>query len=153
MWYTGSGTVIEYEQIVALIREHSKNNGSVFIGTDSFLKNDSCVFSTAICLHGADGQRGGRYFIKRNKLVSSHIPLAARMTEEVHRSVEAGMDLIDKGISVKIEIHIDVSGPNTSAATSKYSDMLTGYAKGAGFDTKVKPNSWASSAIADKHSK
>jgi hypothetical protein len=153
MWYTGSGNVIEYEQIVTLVKEHSRNNGSVFIGTDSFLKSDSCVFSTAICLHGADGQRGGRYFIRRNKLKSGHIPLAARMTEEVHRSVEAGMKLVEQGVNVRIEIHIDVSGPNASAATSKYSDMLTGYAKGAGFDAKVKPNSWASSAIADKHSK
>ena len=153
MWYTGSGTVVEYGQIVAFIKEHSRNNGSVFIGTDSFLKNDSCIFSTAICLHGADGQRGGRYFIKRNKIKDSNIPLVARMTEEVHRSVETGMKLVEQGVRVKIEIHIDVSAPNAAAATSKYSDMLTGYAKGAGFDAKVKPNSWASSAIADKHSK
>ena len=93
------------------------------------------------------------YQIKRNKIKGLSIPLVARMTEEVHRSVETGMKLVEQGIKVKIEIHIDVSGPDASAATSKYSDMLTGYAKGAGFDAKVKPNSWASSAIADKHSK
>ena len=153
MWFTGTGSVIKYEQIVGLIKEHSKNNGSVFIGTDSFLTKDTCVFSTAICLHGANGQKGGNYFIKRSKLRNNSSSLVARMTEEVHRSVEVGMKLIEEGIDVKIEIHIDVSGPNANAETSKYSDMLTGYAKGAGFDAKVKPNSWASSAVADKHSK
>ena len=31
--------------------------------------------------------------------------------------------------------------------------MLIGYAKGVGFKCKVKPNAFAASSIADKHSK
>jgi len=31
--------------------------------------------------------------------------------------------------------------------------MLTGFAKGSGFNVKIKPNAWASQSVADKHSK
>ena len=55
--------------------------------------------------------------------------------------------------NIKIEIHLDVSASDKKAGTSHISDMLVGYAKGAGFETKIKPDAFAAASIADKHSK
>ena len=52
-----------------------------------------------------------------------------------------------------IEIHLDISSSDKGEKTSSYADMLIGYAKGVGFECKVKPESFAASSIADKHSK
>ena len=54
------------------------------------------------------------------------------------------MDLVQK---------LDISSADKKEKTSSYADMLIGYAKGVGFKCKVKPNAFAASSIADKHSK
>ena len=61
-WNTGSKNIIDYNTIILQIKEHSKENGTVYIGTDSFFIKNDCIFATAICLYGADKQKGGRYF-------------------------------------------------------------------------------------------
>ena len=66
-WNTGTKNKINYTSIILQIKEHSKQNGTVYIGTDSFFIKDNCIFSTAICLYGADNQQGGRYFYTKSK--------------------------------------------------------------------------------------
>ena len=67
IWTAGSGSKHTFTQICEEIREHSLAGGSIFVGTDSFLTGEKCIFATAICLHGANGQSGGRYFFKRSR--------------------------------------------------------------------------------------
>jgi len=52
-----------------------------------------------------------------------------------------------------IEVHLDISSSASQAATSSFSDSIRGYVDSAGFENKIKPNSWASFSIADKHAK
>ncbi len=54
---------------------------------------------------------------------------------------------------IKVEIHLDVSASDKKESTSQFSDMLVGFARGAGFETKIKPDAFAAASIADKHSK
>lgn len=153
MWHTGAGYEISMEEIFKTIQSHAKNNGSVFIGCDSHVIKNYCVFSTAICLHGADGQRGGRYFYKREKLKSKNFPsMLMRLTKEVENSIDIATTIAEYDERINIEIHIDAN-TRKEGKTHKFADMLMGYAKGAGFDCKVKPEAWASNSIADKHSK
>jgi predicted RNase H-related nuclease YkuK (DUF458 family) len=53
----------------------------------------------------------------------------------------------------EIELHLDISPAHKQNGTSQFADMLTGFAKGSGFNVKIKPNAWASQSVADKHSK
>ena len=153
-WYTGGGSPIEFEEIIRITKEHSKQNGKLSVGTDSHIKKRECVFSTAICLYGANNQLGGRYFIKRNCFKKTRFPtLIQRITAEVQKSIEIGMHLLKLNPVIDIEIHLDISAPNKIEGTSKFSDMLVGSAKGAGFITKIKPDAPAASTVADKHSK
>jgi predicted RNase H-related nuclease YkuK (DUF458 family) len=154
VWFTGTGIQIAFNDIVDSVRNHCQLGGKVFVGSDSFLNKDKCTFTTAICLHGAKGQSGGNYFVRRKKFPKSKFnSLVHRITIEVNQSVELGLQLLEHCPRLSIELHLDVSAPEKKMATSKFSDALVGYARGAGFETKIKPNSWAAAAVADKHSK
>ncbi len=153
-WFTGSGCEIKFHQILSLIEEHTFSSGSIFIGTDSFLTKNYCTFATAICLHGADEQSGGRYFILKKRTSGKQFKtLLNRILAEVEKTVKLAIKISEECPEAKIELHIDISAAGTNTATGKYADVLTGYAKSAGFSCKIKPNSWAAHSIADKHSK
>ena len=132
VWRTPNGKPLTLAQIFDEIRAHVTNEGKIYIGTDSFVDKDRCAFATAICLHGASGQRGGKYFFRKVFDKRQNFPsLVQRILREVQDSIEIGMN----------------------NGTSKISDMVTGYAKASGFDCKIKPDAWASQSVADKHSK
>jgi len=153
MWHTGSGSETNVEFIMEEVSSHMKRSGSIFIGCDSQITRDRCVFSTVICLHGADGQKGGYYFFRREKKNRRKFPtMLNRLLKEVELSVEMGSKILNEYPEADIEIHIDANAKKEEA-TGKFSDMLVGFARGAGFRCKIKPDAWASSSIADKHSK
>jgi predicted RNase H-related nuclease YkuK (DUF458 family) len=153
-WFTGSGDRISFEQIIDIILIHKEKDGKISVGSDSFIKKQDCIFSLAICLFGAADQQGGRYFVKRTKIDKRKYPnLLQRILAEVQKSVELGLKILEIIPVLDIEIHLDVSGADQGNGTSRYTDMLTGYAKGAGFDCKIKPDAYAATSVADKHSK
>tara|TARA_B100000073_G_scaffold323807_1_gene306187 strand:+ start:725 stop:1219 length:495 start_codon:yes stop_codon:yes gene_type:complete len=152
-WFTGSGYEISLDELKKQLKEHILDNGTLFIGCDSFLTNGGCVFANAICLHGAESQPGGRYFwYRRNIRAEKYKNLSLRMFQEAYNSLGIGIWLIEAFPQAKIEIHIDISS-SPSEKTFKYKDALAGMVKGAGFECKIKPEAWAANAIADKHSK
>tara|TARA_R110002020_G_scaffold200272_2_gene402401 strand:- start:300 stop:770 length:471 start_codon:yes stop_codon:yes gene_type:complete len=153
-WFCGSGPEIFYEDIIEIAKEHSENEGTIFIGTDSQVEKKECVFSTVICLHGANGQVGGRYFFKKTRFQAYKFPtILERITLEVEKSVQLSLKLYEDCPNANIEIHLDISSADKKEKTSLYADMLIGYAQGVGFECKVKPEAFAASTIADKHSK
>lgn len=153
-WLTGSGEIISFQEMVARVISHSLLNGAISIGTDSQAQREHYTFSTAICLYGADNQSGGRFFIWReNRPKCSMTSLIQRITAEVETSVSLGLQMQEIAPLLDIELHLDVSSSDKREGTSRFSDMLVGYARGAGFVCKVKPDSWAAASVADKYSK
>lgn len=153
IWHTGSGNQIRFEQIMTHITSHALLGGRVFIGTDSMLRSDSCVFATAICLHGSTGQSGGRYFFKRETQKDrDYTNLNSRMLKEVQESIEMAGKIVDCSPSADIEIHIDV-GISERSKTRNLVESLRGWAAAAGFSCRVKPYAWASASVADRHTK
>jgi len=153
-WFTPGGVPIDFSCILQILRNHTEKGGKIFIGTDSILNKEKCVFARAICLHGANSQVGGTYFISRNTEHSKRFKeLAVRMLAEVQKTVETALEISDKCPGASIELHLDISGTIEKGETGRYADMLTGFARSTGFPFKVKPHSWASSSVADKHSK
>lgn len=153
IWLRPSGEVILHDEMLLKIKEHTAQGGGIYIGTDSHLLKDEFVFATVICLHNKERRNGGTYFYHKEKVKAGKFgSLVNRILHEVSKSVEIGLALREKNVE-NIELHIDASAPNVGNATSKFSDMLSGFAKGAGFDFKIKPEAWASSSIADKHGK
>ena len=154
LWRTGEGSNVELISIYSALKEHTTANGSIYIGTDSYISKDKCIFATAICLHGADGQRGGNYFFRRVSFRREKFSeLVQRIFKEVQESIELALTISETIPSAKIEIHLDVSPSDKGHKTSKLADMLTGYTASSGFEYKIKPHAWASQSVADKHSK
>jgi len=154
IWNTGSNTKIDYNSIILQIKEHSNINGTVYIGTDSFFIKDKCIFSTAICLYGADNQQGGRYFYTKRKLNRNQFPeLSIRMIKEAESTITLANLIVEEVEGVKLELHLDISPQENKEGTSHLASMLVGYVKGSGFECKTKPYAFAAASIADKHSK
>ena len=153
-WFNGSNKYVSFEDIAVDIQNHSKNGGTVYIGTDSQIIRNQCIFSTAIVLHGANDQVGGNFYIRRQKFGSKiYSTLLERIYSEVESSVQIAMKIIKNCPKVDIELHLDISGSDKGEKTSKFADMLMGYAKGVGFECKIKPDAFAASTIADKYNK
>ena len=153
-WYNGSGNPVEFEEIIKLVKMHGENGGTIYIGTDSHMKRGRCAFGTAICLLGlTDGVKNQYFVIRKNAQAKSYSTLLQRITDEVQRSVDLGLRLLEDCPKVNIELHLDISPEGLDEKTSKFSKMLVGYAKGSGFDCKIKPEAFAASSVADKHSK
>ena len=154
IWRCGNGKPITMESALVELRAHVAANGRIYIGTDSYIDKSRCAFATAICLHGADGQSGGKYFFRKVYLNRQNFPsLVQRILREVQDSIEIALTISEELPTAKIELHLDVSPSNKENGTSKISEMVTGYAKSSGFECKIKPEAWASQSVADKHSK
>jgi hypothetical protein len=153
-WFTGSGIAIKFDQIVELTEAHYRDGGTVHIGTDSHLKQQKCIFSTAICLIDTSRFAQNTYFVTRSTApAQTYQTLLQRITEEVQKSVDTGLKLLEVCPKVDIELHLDISAENVNEGTSPFAKMLVGYARGSGFECKIKPNAFAASSVADKHSK
>jgi len=152
-WFTGSGNSIEECAMLDIIDDYINLGGKVFVGTDSHLSYKSCTFATAICLHGAKGAMGGRYFFKKNRKNSSSLKvLRYRILQEVKQSIDVSLCLLEKYPDADIEVHVDI-GQTAKSETRVFVDTVNGWLSGVGFQCRIKPDSWASSAVADCHTK
>tara|TARA_R110000737_G_scaffold247743_2_gene257816 strand:+ start:1438 stop:1920 length:483 start_codon:yes stop_codon:yes gene_type:complete len=153
-WKSGSGQKTSFQQILQIMKQHSKKNGTVYIGTDSFFVKDQCTFSNAICLYGADGQKGGRYFFaKRKEPKKAFSNLAIRMLKEAEETIEIARAISEENPKIKLELHLDISSSDKQEKTSHLAKMLIGYVNGSGYDCRIKPHAFAANSIADRHSK
>ncbi len=152
-WHSPSGNFVEFDDIVCEVVRHHGKSGKIFIGTDSHRSGDYFIFATVLCLYGAAFQQGGVYYFTRKKVKAKKFgSLYHRIFHEAERSIELALRLKELSLDA-IEVHLDVSPPASTAATSSFSDAIRGYVSAAGFENKIKPNSWASFSIADKHAK
>ena len=152
-WMCPNGVVVSHSDMITRIKEHTNEGGGIYVGTDSHMVQDKFVFATVICMHNEEKRNGGTYFYRKEKVkVGKFGSLVNRILHEVSKSVEVGLELRNNNID-NIELHIDASAPDAGNATSRFSEMLSGSAKGAGFKFKIKPDAWSSSSIADKHAK
>jgi len=153
-WNTGSKDIIYFNDIIEQIKIHCNYNGTVYIGTDSFFIKNKCIFSTAICLYGADKQKGGRYFYTKTSLNKNKFPeLSLRMIKEAENTINLANHIVELIPSAKLELHLDISPQEKNEGTSHLANMLVGYVKGSGYECRIKPDAFAAASIADKHSK
>jgi len=153
-WYTGNNNNITFNDIIEQIKKHTLLNGTIYLGTDSFFIKNKCIFATAICLYGADKQKGGRYFYTKSSLNKKQFPeLSIRMIKEAENTINLANTIMYDIPSAKLELHLDISPQESREGTSHLAKMLIGYVKGSGYACKIKPDAFAAASIADKHSK
>lgn len=122
----------------------------LMVGTDSQLCGKVFKFITVVCVykqgHGGDYYYTIDYEDKKQYRGKQHL----RIQREVQRSVEIADWILDS-TSLVSEIHIDASPKEANEFTSQYSDALKGYAIGAGYVAKIKPESFVASSVSDRH--
>lgn len=152
-WYNATGVHVSSDEITQIIRDHVNLGGRIFIGCDSNVVGTCCTYATAIVLYNENERRGGRYFFNRNRTqIALRSSLRTRLMTEADMSILLGIELQEEFPEARIEIHLDVSQRKENLSNG-VADQVAGYAKAAGFECKLKPESWASSCVADEHTR
>lgn len=154
---------LELEQIPSKIKDYmekTKHFGCpylIVVGTDSQnFDNTKIVSVVAVTCAG----HGGIFFYEVNRIHRIN-DVRTKLTEETSRSLDIMTSLVEimEGDEFKelrdnasLAIHVD-AGWSDTGKTKELIPMLVGWIKACGYDCQVKPESFASSAIADRISK
>jgi uncharacterized protein len=144
------GQPFSFEDAKEIIQKFDNEGYGLFIGTDSQVYKNKISIVTCLCLH-KQGSSGKIFYVKDTVPRKKYNTLRSRMLLEAYRSIEAAMEL-EGLIKNKITIHLDVGGTSKSKS-SEYHRELSGLVEAQGYNCEIKPDAWASSAVADKVAK
>jgi hypothetical protein len=142
------------KDISAFVQNEPSDFYRLVIGTDSQAHNTNgqahCDFVTAIVIHRKG--KGAKYFWSKEKQKPMH--LRDKIYTETQKSLDTAEKIVPslrKAVNpakYDLEIHIDVGslGP-----TREMIKEVVGMVNGNGFTAKTKPESWAASSVADRH--
>jgi len=151
-WMNASGEYQSIDQMTSQIVEYSSKGCTLYVGADSMLISDTCVFAVVIALHDRDHRIAKYFYRKIKKTESKYRDIKLKILEEVAYAVDAAHFILEKCPEAKLEIHVDISTKKSHKSSTLYS-TIKGWIAGLGVPLKVKPDSWASSSIADWHTK
>jgi predicted RNase H-related nuclease YkuK (DUF458 family) len=139
------------EKILFFLAQDPESKYELVIGTDSQPKNGSGIdFVTAIVIHRIG--MGGIYFW-RNTVNKKPMVLRQRIYEETALSLEMAETVLvllhrDGITKYDVEIHVDVG---KFGETREMINEIVGMIRGSGYAVKTKPDSYAASKVADRH--
>lgn len=142
-------------EVVAFVHEESDSFYRVVIGTDSQTRASNgetkIDFVTAVVVHRIG--KGARYFWRKERENGPKV-LRDKIYNETLRSLDLAGSIVPQlrkritPAKYDLEIHIDVGalGP-----TREMIKEVVGMIAGNGYTAKTKPEAWAASSVADKH--
>lgn len=152
VWLDDQGKEYTDQFIKEEIESYVKLGGKIYVGSDSMLYSDNCSFACVIAFHNNSHKIAKYYFKRFKRSVGNYKNLRVKILEEVALSIQVANFVINLCPSADVELHVDI-GTSKRSATSKMFNLIKGWVLGTGFKLKVKPESWASSSIADWHTK
>jgi len=142
------------KEIAKFVRKNPESFYRLVIGTDSQAHRANgkphCDFVTAIVIHRQG--RGAKNFWTKER--NKPMVLRDKIYTETLKSLDTAQKIVPslrKAVTpakYDLEIHIDV-GP--IGPTRDMIKEVVGMVNGNGFVAKTKPESWAASSVADKH--
>jgi predicted RNase H-related nuclease YkuK (DUF458 family) len=146
------GYEVDEEKVNKEIIDYSSYGGKIYVGADSMYYTGKCKFAAVIALHDANQNIAKYYYKKFNQNSKIYKDIKVKILEEVNLSIQVAEFVLSACPDAIIELHVDI-GTKKSNITRKLYSIVKGWVTGLGFSLKVKPNSWASSSIADWHTK
>ena len=147
-----SGASVTISDIVKKIK--SNPNYMVHIGTDSHRnkgsKDHSHIFATVICLY--EPGKGATYYYKRIIDKTKYESINQRMIAEASLSINTSLSIMDHISLSRIVVHSDTNS-DARFPTYKSTQIIRSWVKSLGCKFRCKPEAWASSSVADWHSK
>lgn len=141
-------------KILSFMENDPQSKYRIVIGSDSQPKNDDNFdFITAIVIHRVG--KGGIYFWRREvkKGFRDLKYLRKRIYEEATLSLTTADTFLEvvknDGITkFDVEIHVDIGN---FGETREMINEIVGMIRGSGFIVKTKPDSFAATKVADRH--
>ncbi|HAF71561.1 MAG: hypothetical protein XD60_0389 [Acetothermia bacterium 64_32] len=138
------------DEIVGMMGADPKAEYHLVVGTDSQTYQNSTEYVTAVVVHRVG--KGGRYFWRRTRgprLKS----LRERIWREAWLSYEVAQMVIEalkerEVLGFHLEIHVDVG---RAGRTRELVEEVVGMIIGVGLPVRTKPEAYAASTVADKH--
>jgi predicted RNase H-related nuclease YkuK (DUF458 family) len=150
-WHAGDGKPASWDEIIADLHTAYKMGSLVYVGSDSFKEQLYCAFVVTICIHNPG--HGGRYYFCRFKQPSKLIKsMRMRLFQEAQEAISIALEITQAIPKLGVEVHLDVN-KDKRHASGEVTDQVVGYAQAMGLKYKIKPDAWASSGIADKHTR
>jgi len=125
----------------------------IHVGTDSHLKRGDTskhVFASVICIQKVGS--GAFYYYMHEDVPNNFNSLSERILEEASRSISIVEKIRDTLENRKVFVHSDTN-TNSLYPTTKLTDVIHKWVKSMGADFLAKPDAWASTCVADMHSK
>ncbi|TCP64636.1 hypothetical protein EDD57_13820 [Baia soyae] len=136
-------------EIQKYVREDPNSGYKLMIGTDSMTRYKETVFVTAIII-----QRVGKgaLFFYTKRTHSQMKELRYRIYRETEYSLTCVDLLKEHGFfrmfsDIPMEIHLDIG---QQGETRKVIQEVVGWVTAVGYEAKIKPESYAASAVADR---
>lgn len=134
-------------ELINFRKEYPDNKYNIVIGTDSDKREQEIEFVCVVAIHRIG--KGGRYFWLKI-FDNRNLDLRSRIYQEATISLALAWALLDGGIILhdELEIHVDIgqNGP-----TREMIKEIKGMISGSGFFVKIKPEAFAASTLADRH--
>jgi predicted RNase H-related nuclease YkuK (DUF458 family) len=143
---------VSYEDFLAELKRLNREGLDLYIGTDSQVLGDKISIVTCICLYKDSPSRNKIFYIKERVATERYPSLRARMLLEAYTSLEVALEL-DPISSGRLTVHLDIGDDLRRNKTARFQKELQVLFKSQGFECEIKPNSWASSCIADRFTK
>ena len=132
-------------ELNAFLEKNKEELVEFYIGTDSQTYGKKCTMTTVLIAYKRG--KGGNIIVHIQKLPSFE-NLRQRLLGEAMRSLETAWYVSPKIKKNTVVIHLDVNA-DLKFRSGQYKDELVGLIMSQGFDCTYKPNSWASSKVAD----
>lgn len=146
------GEEISYTDFIKLAKELEDEGLNLYIGTDSQEFYDTVTVVTCIAFYKAGIPKSSIFYFK-DRIPRKSVPnLKSRMTMEAFQSVNVAMEM-GEVYSGEIEVHLDIGYSEKRSKTFLFKNELEQLVQSQGYKCEIKPNSWASSTIADKLTK
>ena len=143
---------ISFEDFIKELKALSEEGLDVFIGTDSQVIKNKISIATCICFYKRGIPKNQIFYIKKRVPQDRYPTLRSRMLFEAYTSLEVALE-VDPYVEGALTVHLDVGSDFKKNKTAKFSKELQILVRSQGFGCEIKPNSWASSSIADKYTK
>lgn len=148
-WRSANGQSVPFHEIIRVFIEGKFD--AVHVGTDSHDSKRKYTFANVICF---TKKNKSRYFYKRSYFDSRRFrDISSRIMEEITQSISLATFFLETlGNSTRVIIHSDTN-TKPNFVTSKITPFARSWTQSMGWEFRSKPDAWASSSVADRHSK
>ena len=148
-WLDAESEPISIKDIIKSLK--SNKSYEIHVGCDSHRVGGQYVF--AIVIAGYVNQCGGTFFFHRKRSKDNKLSnMRIRLMKEVELAISIAQQIEEHFPNRKISVHLDLNSKPEFPSYKVLSNAVS-WVRSCGYNALVKPDAWASSALADHFAK